>query len=700
MAVYGKGGIGKSTMSANISYGLSRRGQKVMQIGCDPKHDSTRLLIGGGSQRTVLDYVRQVPEADRKLSDIMVEGSGGVLCIESGGPDPGIGCAGRGILTAFETIRRLGADSTGVDVRVYDVLGDVVCGGFAVPLREENADGIVIVTSGEFMALYAANNIMKGIRRFTPDKPRLIGLILNSRGVDGEEETVRRFADATGTRIIGVVPRDRMFASAESAGHTVCELYPDSDAARAIDGVIDRILEAMAGGRMDVPAPLDDDQLSDLAAGREIRAVSRTPLALPVCEGCDAQSWSSRQKYSCASCGALVAFARLSDTAVIVHGPASCAYLMDSAYLSTVADLFVGGVYDHPMADNIYSSRMDDSAAIFGGATRLSETMSTAYDDGFRDIIVITTCVSGMIGDDCDAVSRDFTASHRDASVKVIHSDGVVGGDYFDGMGDAISILVGAIDPLEEKVPGLVNIVGTTFFDLQTAEAAEELGRMLSIFGASVNCRFLDETSMSSVRRFCRASADILMNEAPAQDLLGKIRTATGRSAPSIRMPTGIDEYCGWLHGMSSVFGHTEDAEREEEAARAEYRAFLETMRPRFDGKRIVLSVCIDRNLDWLIDAIGDLGAQLVRLGYLKPEDYPVRMASRHSDMITFDYGKEMMMEDWRSMHPDLLIYDVDRPDGYPGAVMRMSRVGPGVHSAMRFLESMAEVMESGGDGQ
>ena len=136
LAVYGKGGIGKSTMSANISLMLAQRGHTVMQIGCDPKHDSTRLLLGGGSQRTVLDYVREVPEGDRRLEDVMVEGSGGVLCIESGGPEPGIGCAGRGILTAFETIGRLGADRAGADVRLYDVLGDVVCGGFAVPLRE------------------------------------------------------------------------------------------------------------------------------------------------------------------------------------------------------------------------------------------------------------------------------------------------------------------------------------------------------------------------------------------------------------------------------------------------------------------------------------------------------------------------------------------------------------------------------------
>lgn len=698
LAVYGKGGIGKSTMSANISFVLSSRGHRVMQIGCDPKHDSTRLLLGGGSQRTVLDYVREVPEPQRRLSDIMVEGSGGVLCIESGGPEPGIGCAGRGILTAFDTVRRLGADSADADVRVYDVLGDVVCGGFAVPLREENADGIVIVTSGEFMALYAANNIMKGIRRFTPSKPRLIGLILNSRGVEGESEIVGRFAEATGTRIIGIVPRDRTFASAEAAGHTVCEMYPDSEAAKAVRGIVDRIEESMAGGRMDSPVPLDDDQLSDLAAGREIRPSSRAPADTPVCAGCDAAGWGRRQKYSCASCGALMAFARLSDTAVVVHGPASCSYLMDSAYLSTVADLYVGGVYRGPMPDNIYSSRMDEGSAIFGGADKLADAIGAAVEDGFDEVIVITTCVSGMIGDDCDAVARDFEASHPGTSVRVVHTDGVMAGDYFEGMETSVSMLINAIDPYIRPDGDLVNLVGTTFFDLQSPEAADELERMLSMFGLRVNCRFLDDTTMSSIRGFCSASADILLNETRAEEMLGRIRSSTGRDAPVFRIPTGMDEYAGWLRRMGEITGREDVAEAEERSARSEYARFIERNRASFQGLRVAVSTCIERSVDWFLDMLEDLGADVVRLGYLKPEDDPGVVTVRHRDMLTYRYGKDMMMRDWDDLHPDLLVFDVDIPEGYPGRNVRMTRIGPGLRPAMRFVESIAEVLDAGGE--
>lgn len=696
LAVYGKGGIGKSTMSANISLMLAQRGHRVMQIGCDPKHDSTRLLLGGGSQRTVLDYVREVPEGDRRLEDVMVEGSGGVLCIESGGPEPGIGCAGRGILTAFETIGRLGADRAGADVRLYDVLGDVVCGGFAVPLREENADGVIIVTSGEFMALYAANNIMKGIRRFTPERPRLIGIVLNSRGVEGEEETVGRFAAATGTRVIATVPRDRLFASAEAAGRTVCELFPGSDAAKAVGAVVDRIEDVISGAGMDIPSPLDDDQLSDLAAGREIRPGRRNAVDLPACPGC-ARSTSRRQKYSCASCGAVMALARLRDSAVIIHGPRSCAYLMDSAYLSTVADLYTGGVYDDPMPDNIYCTCMDDSAAIFGGADSLRGTMESAYADGFREVVVVTTCVSGMIGDDCDAVARGFRSSHPDVGTTVLSTDGVINGDYLDGTDVAVSELIRSIDPSVGPVPGEVNLIGASFFDLQCPDAAAELRRMLGVFGLRVNCRLLDDTTMGSVRGFCRGTVDILLNEDRASDFEDRVAARLGRSRERVWLPTGPYEYVGWLRRMSEVTGIP--CEAEEDWARSMTSRFMEDHRDVFEGRRIVLSTVIPRNMDWLVDVLTDMGAVIVRFGYAKGPDERCGVTARYRDMLTFDYRKKGMSEDWDALHPDLLLYDLDIPDGYPGRSMRLSRIGPGIVPPLRLLGSISDALSTGSRG-
>ena len=200
IAVYGKGGIGKSTISSNLTAALSEKGKRVLQIGCDPKHDSTRLLTSGKELQTVLEYLRDTEEEDRELGDIVGTGYKGCLCVESGGPEPGIGCAGRGIISAFDLIEELGINDIELDIVLYDVLGDVVCGGFAVPLRNNYADLVYVVTSGEFMAIYAANNILRGTANYDPGK--IGGIIFNSRGDEEEKERVKRFSSAVGIPII------------------------------------------------------------------------------------------------------------------------------------------------------------------------------------------------------------------------------------------------------------------------------------------------------------------------------------------------------------------------------------------------------------------------------------------------------------------------------------------------------------------
>ena len=228
IAIYGKGGIGKSTTTQNLTAGLVERGNKVMVVGCDPKADSTRLLLGGLAQRTVLDTLRENGE-DIELEDILKEGYGGTRCVESGGPEPGVGCAGRGIITSIGLLERLGAYTDDLDYVFYDVLGDVVCGGFAMPIREGKAKEIYIVASGEMMALYAANNISKGIARYAKQGGvRLGGIICNSRNVDRERELVAAFAKELGTQLIHFVPRDNEVQRAEIHKKTVIDHKPDA----------------------------------------------------------------------------------------------------------------------------------------------------------------------------------------------------------------------------------------------------------------------------------------------------------------------------------------------------------------------------------------------------------------------------------------------------------------------------------------
>ena len=229
IAIYGKGGIGKSTTTQNIVAALTEMNRKVMVVGCDPKADSTRLLLGGLAQKTVLDTLREEGE-DVDLDDIRREGFGECLCTESGGPEPGGGCAGRGIITSINLLEQLGAYNADqhLDYVFYDVLCDVVCGGFAMPIREGKAQQIYIVCSGEMMAMYAANNICKGIVKFAEaGGVRLGGLICNSRRVDNEREMIEELARQLGTQMIHFLPRDNDVQRAEINKKTVIEWNPE-----------------------------------------------------------------------------------------------------------------------------------------------------------------------------------------------------------------------------------------------------------------------------------------------------------------------------------------------------------------------------------------------------------------------------------------------------------------------------------------
>ncbi|MBQ7619225.1 MAG: nitrogenase iron protein [Treponema sp.] len=261
IAIYGKGGIGKSTTTQNLTAGLVEHGKKVMVVGCDPKADSTRLLLGGLAQKTVLDTIRDEGE-DVKLDRIMRTGFGGTRCVESGGPEPGVGCAGRGIITSINMLENLGAYTDDLDFVFYDVLGDVVCGGFAMPIREGKAKEIYIVASGEMMALYAANNIAKGISRYAKaGGVRLGGIICNSRNVDRELDLLRAFSKELGTQLLYFVPRDNIVQRAEINRKTVIEYKPDSNQAKEYRN----LAEAVINNQMfTIPTPMTQERLEQI----------------------------------------------------------------------------------------------------------------------------------------------------------------------------------------------------------------------------------------------------------------------------------------------------------------------------------------------------------------------------------------------------------------------------------------------------
>ncbi|WP_085442124.1 nitrogenase iron protein [Magnetofaba australis] len=262
-AIYGKGGIGKSTTTQNLCAAIAEAGKKIMIVGCDPKADSTRLILHSKAQETIMSLAAEAGSVeDLELDDVLKEGFGGIKCVESGGPEPGVGCAGRGVITAINFLEEEGAYEEDLDFVFYDVLGDVVCGGFAMPIRQNKAQEIYIVVSGEMMAMYAANNIAKGIVKYASSgSVRIAGLICNSRNTDREDELIMALAEKLGTTMIHFVPRDNVVQRAEIRRMTVIEYDPQAKQADEYRQLANKII---ANKNLQVPTPITMDELEDL----------------------------------------------------------------------------------------------------------------------------------------------------------------------------------------------------------------------------------------------------------------------------------------------------------------------------------------------------------------------------------------------------------------------------------------------------
>ena len=663
LALYGKGGIGKSTVSANLSAALAAAGSRVLQVGCDPKHDSTRLLLGGGSLPTVLDYLRTVSKEEEKLEAVLRRGWGGVGCVEAGGPKPGVGCAGRGIITAFEFLERHRAKSD-YDILIYDVLGDVVCGGFAVPIRREYADGVFLVTSGEFMALYAANNILRGIRNFDGgDCRRTAGIIFNERNMAGEAERVERFARATGLPIVARVPRSEAFSRGEEEGKPLLALEGFEEEKTVFTHLADKIRQGLT---LYEARPLEDEVLEDAvfrggSAGIPVRIpekpeerAAERPTPVPAPEAGE----SRMPLYGCAFNGASTTAIHLTDAVVIAHSPRSCAfYTWQNISSPGRKNIFNRGiVMPSALSPNYETTELGHAEAVFGGAEKLRARVEKALERKPGAVVVISSCVSGIIGDDLLSLER---LSTPETPVIAVPADGVIGGDYMEGIRLCLHTLAEKLVRRDAPTqPRTVNLIGEVGVSYYTESDYRTLRRLLEGMGISIGCRFLGDCTAEELRNLTAAPLNLLATDSQDNlELKAWLESEYGCRFKPGTLPIGFRATRDFLLELGDFFDCREEAEALIAREEADYRREIEVLRPLLRGKRVLMTT-INANQDWLLDAAEDCGMEFVWIGvlnYLRRELHVTDRKERFSAIEEIT-GARQVEEKIRELKPDLVL--------------------------------------------
>lgn len=674
IAIYGKGGIGKSTISANISASLSLLNKKVLQIGCDPKHDSTRLLMKGQNITTVLDYLKETNPLDYKLQDILFSGFNDISCIEAGGPEPGVGCAGRGILSTFELLNSLNIKSKKYDFILYDVLGDVVCGGFAVPIRREYADVIYIVTSGEYMSLYAANNILRGIKNYDNTEKRVAGLIFNERNIKDEYNRVENFAKAVNLPICARFPRSEEFSLSEKKGLTLVENYPNSFIK---DKFINLAANIMDQTELYSANPLTDEELEEIVLNRksyikensclkveseseEIHSDAAIDLDVDIKNPNAYLSKSIISKeplHGCAFNGAITMCVHIQDAMVIGHSPKSCCHISYQSISSAGRrNLFERGrLLPVQIAPNLDCSNMDEKVMVFGGIELLKEKIIEVKKYNPKAIIVVSSCPSGIIGDNIEQI-KDL--SDADLSIIPINADGNLAGDYLQGMILSYTTIAKALIKKDvKKIPDTVNIIYEKVVAKNTPRNFDVINNLLKDLEISVNCRFLCETNTEKIKNFLSAPLNLLANK----DYMGRLMEKFFREEFNVEFldipfPIGFSETNEWITKVAAYFEKEDLVEACISSNKLMYEKEIDRLRPFLKGKKLMI-ITYNHNIDWILEVAFALEMNVVKVGILNySQDNLFITRFKGQFTVEENYDQNQRTADIQSFKPDILL--------------------------------------------
>ena len=668
IAFYGKGGIGKSTTISNVIAALSLKGKKILQIGCDPKHDSTRLLLGGFTQTTVLEQLNCTGTVS--LDTVMLTGYNQVKCIEAGGPEPGVGCAGRGIIQTLQLLKDQGLDTNQFDYVFFDVLGDVVCGGFAVPMRDGYADEIYIVSSGEIASIYAANNIAKGLQRFTSTHGKLGGIIGNQRGTNNERQVLEEFAKKIGTQLIAAIPRSELIPQAELNSKTIMEFAPNTELANIYSEIANHIEQH---SNPVIPTPLSDTELEAFIYEFCYNTKPQTtPPQLPktpqnnnppkqttnqiptnskniIPNKPNIQTPTPKERipiYGCSLTGAYNIINQIQDATALMDSPQGCAYISYCIHQKAPPDLYP---LDLP---NLLCTNMQETDVIFGGTKNIEDTLiyiKTKFPT--QPIFLITSCTAGLIGDDINSLISKLNTDNQ----KILHipSDGVMGGDFYSGMLTACQLIAEQfIDKTINPTNDTINLIGEQNLATTANPNFQTIHHILTALGIKINCRYIRQTTIDQIKNFKKAKINLPVANGPTTDALCAFLDKNfGTQTLQTPVPIGFEQTAEFTRIIAQQFGKEALAEKLITETQTNYKKEIEQLKPHFTGKKALIN-SNGANIEWLHSTLTALEVEVKHINAFNifaPEE---RALPKPEANYTTDYIEEAI----RLNHPDFVL--------------------------------------------